>query len=99
MRDNLSSCYLPKAPTVDSAVYLADLGGRRLAFAAREHAERVVAQWREDRPGQAAQVKEMGREHWEAKAGGEPLNVGTPARWSTWAWDFEPDLYTDLPVR
>ena len=111
--------------SVDSAVYLADLGGRRLAFATCEHAERVVAQWREDRPGQAAQVKEMGREHWEAKAGGgdqlirheipdrrmvhhahavfltggEPLNVGTPARGSTWAWDFEPDLYTDLPVR
>ncbi|MEV8331966.1 hypothetical protein [Streptomyces niveus] len=125
MRDNLSSCYLAKAPTVDSAVYLADLGGRRLAFAAREHAERVVAQWSEDRPGQAAQVEEMGREHWEAKArggdqlirneipdrrmvhhahavflaGGERLNVGSPARWSTWAWDFEPDLYTDLPVR
>ncbi|PNE36254.1 tyrosine-type recombinase/integrase [Streptomyces noursei] len=108
---------------VDSAVYLADLGGRRLAFAIRQHAERVVAQWSEDRPGQSAQVEEMGRKHWEAGGGtqlirhgipdrrmvhhahavfltgGERLNVGSPARWSTWAWDFEPDLYTDLPVR
>ncbi|GGP77944.1 tyrosine-type recombinase/integrase [Streptomyces sindenensis] len=111
--------------SVDSALYLANLGGRRLAFAAREHAERVVAQWSEDRPGQAAQVEEIGRAQWEAEAGGgaqpirhevpdrrmvhhahavfltggERLNVGSPARWSTWAWDFEPDLYTDLPVR
>ncbi|MFE9855239.1 tyrosine-type recombinase/integrase [Streptomyces sp. NPDC005780] len=111
--------------SVDSAVYLADLGGRRLAFAAREHAEQVLAQWSEDRPGRAAQVEEMGWEHWEAEAGGgaqlirrevpdrrmvhhahavfltggERLNVGSPARWSTWAWDFELDLYTDLPVR
>ncbi|MFF9346389.1 tyrosine-type recombinase/integrase [Streptomyces sp. NPDC014734] len=109
--------------SVDSAVYLADLGGRRLAFAARQHAEQVVAQWSEDRPGQAAQVEEMRREHWEARGGaqlirheipdrrmvhhahavfltgGERLNVGSPARWSTWAWDFEPDLYTDLPMR
>jgi hypothetical protein len=109
----------------DSAVYLADLAGRRLAFASREHAERVVAQWGEDRPGQAAQVEEMEREQWEDEvgdgirfirqeipdrrlvhhahavflAGGERLNVGSPAQWSTWAWEFERDLYTDLPVR
>ncbi|THA29006.1 site-specific integrase [Streptomyces sp. A1277] len=111
--------------SVDSAVYLADLGGRRLAFASREHAEQVAAQWGEDRPGRAARVEEMEREQWEVGAGGgtqsirhaipdrrmvhhahavflaggERLNVGSPARWSTWAWDFEPDLYTDLPVR
>lgn len=111
--------------SVDSAVYLADLGGRRLAFASREHAERVVTRWGEDRPGRAARVEEVEREQWEVGAGtgtqsirraipdrrmvhhahavflagGERLNFGSPARWSTWAWDFEPDLYTDLPVR
>lgn len=31
--------------------------------------------------------------------GGHRLNTGTPDQWSTPAWDFEPDLYTDLPVR
>lgn len=115
----------PGSVLVDSTVYLADLGGRRLAFASREHAERVVTQWGDDRPGQAAQVEEMEREQWEDEAGdgiqfirhkipdrrmvhhahavflagGERLNVGSPAQWSTWAWEFEPDLYTDLPVR
>ncbi|MFG3404371.1 tyrosine-type recombinase/integrase [Streptomyces sp. NPDC048142] len=115
----------PGAALVDSAVYLSDLGGRRLAFASREHAQRVVTQWGEDRPGQAAQVEELEREQWEDEAGdgiqfirheipdrrmvhhahavflagGERLNVGNPAEWSTWAWEFEPDLYTDLPVR
>ncbi|MFI5744379.1 tyrosine-type recombinase/integrase [Streptomyces sp. NPDC051644] len=115
----------PGFALVDSAVYLADLGGRRLAFASREHAERVVTQWGEDRPGQAAQVEEMEQEQLEGEAGdgiqfirhkiperrmvhhahavflagGKRLNVGSPAQWSTWAWEFEPDLYTDLPVR
>ncbi|WP_308117111.1 tyrosine-type recombinase/integrase [Streptomyces guryensis] len=32
-------------------------------------------------------------------AGGERLNVGVPEQWSVSAWDFETDLYTDLPVR
>ncbi|TDQ55457.1 hypothetical protein EV190_101784 [Actinorugispora endophytica] len=32
-------------------------------------------------------------------AGGERLNVGSPAQWSTWAWEFESGLYTDLSVR
>ncbi|MGW7084811.1 hypothetical protein ACWGH2_15150 [Streptomyces sp. NPDC054871] len=27
------------------------------------------------------------------------LNVGIPERWSTAAWEFETNLYTDLPVR
>lgn len=110
--------------SADSAVYLANLDGRRLAFASREHAERVVIQWGEDRPGQATHVEEMAREQWAVEAGcatqviryempdrrrvhhahalflagGGRLNVGRPTRWSTWAWDFEPDLYTDLPV-
>ncbi|MFF2330398.1 MULTISPECIES: tyrosine-type recombinase/integrase [unclassified Streptomyces] len=119
------SAVSPGSALVDSAVYLADLGGRRLGFASREHAEQVVTQWGEDRPGQAAQVEEMEREQWEDDvgdgirlirqeipdrrlvhhahavflAGGERLNVGSPAQWSTWAWEFERDLYTDLPVR
>ncbi|MEU3068762.1 site-specific integrase [Streptomyces sp. NPDC006906] len=119
------SAVSPGSALVDSAVYLADLGGRRLAFASREHAEQVVTQWGEDRPGQAAQVEHMEREQWEDEvgdgirsirqeipdrrlvhhahavflAGGERLNVGGPAQWSTWAWEFEPDVYTDLPVR
>ncbi|MEV7645738.1 hypothetical protein AB0O32_38155 [Streptomyces rubiginosohelvolus] len=119
------SAVSPGSALVDSAVYLADLGGRRLAFASREHAEQVVTQWGEDRPGQAAQVEHMEREQWEDEvgdgirsirqeipdrrlvhhahavflAGGKRLNVGGPAQWSTWAWEFEPDVYTDLPVR
>ncbi|MFD9935569.1 tyrosine-type recombinase/integrase [Streptomyces massasporeus] len=32
-------------------------------------------------------------------AGGERLNVGHDAQWSVMAWEFEADLYTDLPVR
>lgn len=31
--------------------------------------------------------------------GGERLNVGAPEQWSVAAWEFEPDLYTDLAVR
>ncbi|WP_382465425.1 tyrosine-type recombinase/integrase [Streptomyces noursei] len=31
--------------------------------------------------------------------GGDRLNVGAPDQWSVSAWEFENDLYTDLPVR
>lgn len=31
--------------------------------------------------------------------GGERLNIGRDEQWSTSAWDFETDLYTDLPMR
>jgi len=31
--------------------------------------------------------------------GGERLNIGRDEQWSTPAWEFETDLYTDLPVR
>ncbi|WP_327744100.1 site-specific integrase [Streptomyces europaeiscabiei] len=31
--------------------------------------------------------------------GGERLNVGRDEQWSTPAWEFETDIYTDLPVR
>ncbi|MEW2614532.1 site-specific integrase [Streptomyces sp. NPDC047880] len=31
--------------------------------------------------------------------GGERLNIGCDEQWSTPAWEFETDLYTDLPVR
>ncbi|WTX05677.1 hypothetical protein OHV08_25090 [Streptomyces canus] len=31
--------------------------------------------------------------------GGERLNIGRGEHWSTSAWEFETDLYTDLPVR
>lgn len=31
--------------------------------------------------------------------GGPRLNVGRAERWSALAWEFEPDLFTDLPVR
>ncbi|MFG2579594.1 tyrosine-type recombinase/integrase [Streptomyces solisilvae] len=31
--------------------------------------------------------------------GGERLNLGSPDQWSVSAWEFETDLYTDLPVR
>lgn len=31
--------------------------------------------------------------------GGERLNIGRPEQWSVLAWEFETDLYTDLPVR
>ncbi|MCT2589849.1 site-specific integrase [Streptomyces sp. N2-109] len=31
--------------------------------------------------------------------GGERLNIGAPEQWSVLAWEFEADLYTDLPVR
>jgi hypothetical protein len=31
--------------------------------------------------------------------GGERLNVGRPEQWSVLAWEFEADLYTDLPIR
>ncbi|MGR3936254.1 tyrosine-type recombinase/integrase [Streptomyces sp. BRA346] len=32
-------------------------------------------------------------------AGGHRLNTGGPERWSTPAWEFEAEHYTDLPVR
>ncbi|MYV53737.1 hypothetical protein [Streptomyces sp. SID3212] len=110
--------------SVDTAVYLSTSADEP-GFVSREHAERVVTQWGEDRPGQATQVEEMERKQGEVETGGsaqvirheipdrrmvhhthalflaglERLNVGRPARWSTWALDFESDLYTDLPVR
>lgn len=31
--------------------------------------------------------------------GGERLNIGRDDQWSVAAWEFESDLYTDLPVR
>ncbi|MDQ0386828.1 hypothetical protein J2S54_003648 [Streptomyces sp. DSM 42143] len=31
--------------------------------------------------------------------GGERLNIGRDAQWSVMAWEFQTDLYTDLPVR
>ncbi|WP_112465240.1 tyrosine-type recombinase/integrase [Streptomyces triticisoli] len=31
--------------------------------------------------------------------GGERLNIGRDEQWSVSAWEFETDLYTDLPVR
>lgn len=31
--------------------------------------------------------------------GGERLNIGRREQWSVMAWEFETDLYTDLPVR
>lgn len=31
--------------------------------------------------------------------GGERLNIGRPEQWVVSAWEFETDLYTDLPVR
>jgi integrase len=31
--------------------------------------------------------------------GGERLNIGRAEQWSVLAWEFETDLYTDLPVR
>ncbi|MFB7934737.1 tyrosine-type recombinase/integrase [Streptomyces sp. NPDC056039] len=31
--------------------------------------------------------------------GGERLNIGRDEQWSTPAWEFDTDLYTDLPVR
>ncbi|MFC9466042.1 tyrosine-type recombinase/integrase [Streptomyces coelicoflavus] len=31
--------------------------------------------------------------------GGERLNIGCDDQWSVTAWEFETDLYTDLPVR
>ncbi|MEU6121858.1 tyrosine-type recombinase/integrase [Streptomyces sp. NPDC047123] len=31
--------------------------------------------------------------------GGERLNIGRDDQWSVTAWEFETDLYTDLPVR
>lgn len=31
--------------------------------------------------------------------GGERLNIGRAEQWSVVTWEFEPDLYTDLPVR
>ncbi|MFJ4874415.1 tyrosine-type recombinase/integrase [Streptomyces sp. NPDC088745] len=31
--------------------------------------------------------------------GGEPLNIGRDGQWSVTTWEFEADLYTDLPVR
>ncbi|MEW1872024.1 tyrosine-type recombinase/integrase [Streptomyces caelestis] len=31
--------------------------------------------------------------------GGERLNIGREPQWSVMAWEFEADLYTDLPVR
>ncbi|WP_089100632.1 tyrosine-type recombinase/integrase [Streptomyces hyaluromycini] len=31
--------------------------------------------------------------------GGERLNIGRDEQWSVLAWEFETDLYTDLPVR
>jgi len=30
---------------------------------------------------------------------GEQLNIGRDEQWSVPAWEFETDLYTDLPVR
>ncbi|MEU3337486.1 hypothetical protein [Streptomyces sp. NPDC006668] len=30
---------------------------------------------------------------------GERLNIGRDEQWSTPAWEFETDLYPDLPVR
>lgn len=31
--------------------------------------------------------------------GGDRLNIGRCEQWAVIAWEFEPDLYTDLPVR
>lgn len=31
--------------------------------------------------------------------GGDRLNIGRDEQWSVAAWEFETDLYTDLPVR
>lgn len=62
--------------------------------------------WEQTGPGDTRAVRDKAPDrrtvhhaHAVFLPGGERLNVGIPERWSTAAWEFEANLYTDLPVR
>ncbi|WP_406437627.1 site-specific integrase [Streptomyces sp. NBC_00631] len=62
--------------------------------------------WEDKGPGGARAIRDKMPDHrivHHALAvfipGGERLNIGREPQWSVMAWEFEPDLYTDLPVR
>ncbi|MFE9566944.1 tyrosine-type recombinase/integrase [Streptomyces sp. NPDC006692] len=63
-------------------------------------------EWKDKGPGGVRLIRERmpdrkGVHHAHAVflPGGERLNIGHTEQWSVMAWEFETDLYTDLPVR
>ncbi|MFF4605763.1 tyrosine-type recombinase/integrase [Streptomyces sp. NPDC001339] len=62
--------------------------------------------WEDKGPGGARAIRDeepdrrtVHHAHAVFLPGGARLNIGRDAQWSVVAWEFETDLYTDLPVR
>ncbi|WP_406139545.1 site-specific integrase [Streptomyces anulatus] len=64
----------PPVP-VESTLYVALLGDRRVPFLYREHADKVASQWGADHPGHPAEVEEWDREKWEHEGPGGALAI------------------------
>jgi integrase len=63
-------------------------------------------QWENEGPGGIRAIRDripdrqlIHHAHAVFLPGGERLNIGRAEQWSVLAWEFETDLYTDLPVR
>ncbi|EOT03938.1 hypothetical protein K530_11163 [Streptomyces noursei CCRC 11814] len=63
-------------------------------------------QWEHEGPGGIRAIRDripdrrlVHHAHAVFLPGGERLNIGRDEQWSVAAWEFETDLYTDLPVR
>lgn len=63
-------------------------------------------QWEHEAPGGIRAIRDrlpdrrlVHHAHAMFLPGGERLNIGRAEQWSVMAWEFETDLYTDLPVR
>ncbi|AOR33417.1 MULTISPECIES: site-specific integrase [Streptomyces] len=79
----------------------ADHAGRQAEVEEWEHWK-----WESEGPGGLRAVRDrmpdrrlVHHAHAVFLPGGDRLNIGRDERWSVSAWEFETDLYTDLPVR